>query len=613
MTDNKKMITCLIAVLFACSVVTSAETHKLKRIGVNTFAQVKGDIPTAEVMKTIADKYAGDIKFGLDQVGMGTTYLAFLEQLRAAKFTEKSIPVGDKFYWMFFRVKGKVMIWEDVQWAGQKPLEVFSFPVSIDSKNYEFIIPKPCGNIALYKALDSFGNPLALRAGNLEKFPAAQAGAGAAGKPAAGQGTVAGKPPAAQGLVGGKPAAGQGTVGGKPPGAKGETPVKPAGAAAGAPGVVGAVSGAVAPVVTPTVAPLAVCDMRVSPAKANINDPITVDMSGCQNAVRMDVEVYTAINDPITVDMSGSQNAVGMDVDGYTAEETKIRSHTMTPDAAKWQTRFDKPGEYIFRGRAFNADGKCCENPCESRVIINAPPVCKLLTSCLPCEDYVGKTIAFDANGSTDVDGQVVKASFQLTDATGTVIDSFVKTAKPFIWEKVMTKAGTYAISVVVFDDMGAPSTNTDPCRVAFDVTQKRFFFLAEVGGLLAKGTYTAYLFGRLGMMWSLFPDAMDVIIRLGGALPLHGDPWKSFFMADAIANFHIGPAVYIDLGLGYTGKEQNVRKSGVDLIGAFGLNVFNNYSSAGSVFAEVRVPVITTDRSFDEHHKILLGFRYIF
>ncbi len=105
-------------------------------------------------MKTIAEKYAGDIKFGFDKVGMGEVYLPFIEQLRAASFTEKAIAVGDRFPWMLFRVRGQVKVWEDVEWAGKAPLDVFSFHVLKDNKDYEFVIPKPCGNIALYKVTE---------------------------------------------------------------------------------------------------------------------------------------------------------------------------------------------------------------------------------------------------------------------------------------------------------------------------------------------------------------------------------------------------------------------------------------------------------------------------
>jgi hypothetical protein len=425
---------------------------------------------------------------------MGDVYLPFIDQLNSAAFLEKAIPVGDKFYWMLFRIKGKVKVWEDVEWAGKKPLEVFSFTVKKDNKNYEFVIPKPCGNIALYKVSEA---------------------------------------------------------------------VK-------------------------IIPPAAICNLLVTPAKANVNEMITVDMSGTKNATTMDVEVFTA-------------------------QGTKITSHAFTPASPKWQTKFDRPGEYVFKAKAINEEGKISENPCQAKVAINFPPVCKLWTSCLPCEDYVGKPIVFDANGSTDVDGQIVKASFEITDEAGNVIDSFMDTEKPFVWEKVFKKAGKYGVNVVVFDDMGAPSSNADPCRITLDVTQKRFFFLAELGGLLARGTYTGYIFGRLGLMWNLVPDAMDIILRAGGALPSRGVPWKAFFMGDLLMNFHLGPSVYAEAGIGCSTKEQEDRKNGLDLVGAFGLNIFNNYRHAGSVFAEVRAPIITKDRSFDKHHKLLLGFRYIF
>jgi len=490
----KKVVLGMIVLLLVFSIASYAETKKLTRIGVNTFAQIRGNIPTAQVLKILVEKYAVDIKYGFNQVGMGDVYLPFIDQLNSAAFLEKAIPVGDKFYWMLFRIKGKVKVWEDVEWAGKKPLEVFSFTVIKDNKNYEFVIPKPCGNIALVKVSEA---------------------------------------------------------------------VK-------------------------IIPPAAICNLLVTPAKANVNEMITVDMSGTKNATTMDVEVFTA-------------------------QGTKITSHAFTPASPKWQTKFDRPGEYVFKAKAINEDGKISENPCQAKVAINFPPVCKLWTSCLPCEDYVGKPIVFDANGSTDVDGQIVKASFEIIDEAGNVIDSFMDTEKPFVWEKVFKKAVKYGVNVVVFDDMGAPSSNADPCRITLDVTQKRFFFLAELGGLLARGTYTGYIFGRLGLMWNLVPDAMDIILRAGGALPSRGDPWKAFFMGDLLMNFHLGPSVYADAGIGYSSKEQDVRKNGLDFVGAFGLNIFNNYRHAGSIFAEVRVPIITKDRSFDEHHKLLLGFRYIF
>ena len=491
---NKKFVVFLFILLAIGLATSSAETKKWRVTGANTFARVKGDIPTAEVMKMLADKYAGDIKLGFEQAGQGDLYLPFMDALKAAKFSAKSLPVGTTFPWMLFRVNAKVKVWQEVEWAGKKPLDVFTFEVGRDSRIYEFAIPRPCGNIALLSVTS----------------------------------------------------------------------------------------------VMKVVIPPAVCAVAVSPAKANLNEPVTVDMSGTKDAATMEVEIFNA-------------------------QGAKVGSHAFTPAAAKWQTKFDKPGEYVFKAKAVNAEGKAAANPCQTKVFINTPPVCKLWTSCLPCKDYVGKPITFDANGSTDADGQVVKAVFEILDPAGAVLDTYTAAQKPFAWQKTFTKPGTYGVNVVVFDDMGAASANTDPCKLTFEVTQKKFFYLAEAGGLLARGTYTGYFFGRLGMLWSLVPDTVDFILALGPAIPTQGKPWKVVFLANAIANFHLGPAVYVGAGFGYSTKEQDIRKSGFDLVGQFGVNLFKTVNAAGSIFTEMRVPALTSDRPFNDHYKLLLGFRYIF
>ena len=490
---SKKIMVFLVVLLAIGLVGAYAETKKWTRTGAHTFARIQGKVPTAGVMKTLAEKYAGDIKIGLDMVGQSDMVEPVLAALKEGVFTEASLPPGEKFAWMFFRLNNKVKVWEDVEWAGKKPLDVFLFDVKTPTKIVTYAMPRPCGNLAYYKSVDII-------------------------------------PPA----------------------------------------------------------PLATCMMTVSPLKVNLNEPITVDMCGTQNAAAMSVDVF---------------NAQGV----------KIGSHAFTPGDCKWKTAFDAAGTYVFKANATNADGILSSNPCEVSAYVNVPPVCKLWTSCLPCEDYVGRPITFDANGSTDADGQVVKAVFELTDETGNVLDTYTAAAKPFTWQKVLNKAGKYGIAVSVFDDMGAVSSSADPCKIAFDVTQKKFFWVAELGGLLARGTYTGFFFGRLGMLWAVSPDVLDIILTMGPAIPTQGSPWKVFFMGNVVANLHLGPSVYVGAGLGYTTKEQDVRKSGMDLVGQFGVNIFNNYTSAGSIFAEARIPVITADRPVDDHYKLLLGFRYIF
>jgi hypothetical protein len=288
-----------------------------------------------------------------------------------------------------------------------------------------------------------------------------------------------------------------------------------------------------------------------------------------------------------------------------------VASQTLTPESPKWQIKFDKPGEYVFKATALNLQDVVSTDTYQVKTYINSPPVCKLWTSCLPCKDYVGRMIAFDASGSTDPDGEIVKAVFEITDASGHVVDTFTKTDKPLLWEKTFLKAGVYMITATVFDNAGAVSPASDACRVSFEVTQKKLLWLLEAGPLVARGTFTAYGFIRGGIFYWLSPDRFSFVASVGGAVPFQGEPWKFMSLANALVNVHAGP-MFIGGGLGYSSKEQNTRKSGLDVVGNIGVDVFNNWTSTGSIFFEFRSP-LGSNRSFDEHYKFALGFRMVF
>ena len=332
--------------------------------------------------------------------------------------------------------------------------------------------------------------------------------------------------------------------------------------------------------------PLPVYSLAITPEKANLNDPITIDMSG-------------------------SKNVEGIIVDVLNAKGETVASQKLTPESPKWQIKLDKPGEYTFKAKTLDLKDIVLPNALQAKTYINSPPVCKLWTSCLPCEDYVGRPIVFDASGSTDPDGEIVKAVFEITDPAGQVVDTFTKTDKPLLWEKTFWKAGVYTITATVFDNAGAVSSASDPCRLSFEVTQNKFFWLIEAGPLLARGTSTVYGFVRGGIFYWLTPNKLSFVASAGGAIPAQGDPWKFMFLANALVNVHAGP-VFVGGGLGYSSKEQNTRKSGLDVVGNIGVDVFNNWTSVGSIFFEFRSP-LGSNRSFDKHHKFALGFRMVF
>jgi hypothetical protein len=472
--------------VFFLVVQLSAEVKKIKSMGEYTFARVRGKIPTAEVMKMLVDRYAEDIRVGFEQAGYTDICQPFIEQLKSAQFEDTTWNIGETVQWMLFRSKGKIKVTGELEWAGKKPVEVFAVKVKVGFKTYTFIIPKPCGNIALK--------------GMIEEIPEA------------------------------------------------------------------------------------ICDLKVAPAKANINDPITVDMSGSQQAKSLRVDVF---------DKQGN----------------KVAAKDLTPEAARWQTKLDKPGEYTFKGVAINFADKASVNPCEGKVYINFPPVAKVVPSCIDCKDFVGRPLTFDASGSSDPDGEVTRVAFELTDANGQVVDSFVDTEKPFTWEKTLYKEGNYTVSVTAYDNDGAISSPTDDSRKTMNVTRKKLFVMIEGGPLLAHGSYQTYLYLRSGLFTWINPDKLSLTFSAGAGIPLKGTPWKSIIMVELLGNVHFGQ-FYLGVGPGFTTKEQRTRKNGVDAVGQIGYTFFHNYLRMAHIFFEFRAPV---GRSFEDHHKMALGLRYNF
>jgi len=485
-SKNIHVLICVVLIL-VLSVGVSAEVKKIKSLGQFTFVRVRGEIPTAEVMKMLAERYAQDIRIGFEQAGMGEIYQPFIDQLKTTQFEDSTWNIGETVQWMLFRSQGKVKVSGPLEWAGNKPVESFTVKVKVGYKTYTFMIPKPCGNIAYVGMVEEIQE--------------------------------------------------------------------------------------------------AICNLKVSPAKANINDPITVDMSGSQNAKSLKVEI---------VDKQGN----------------KVASKELSPDSARWQTKLDKPGEYVFKGTAINMANKSSANPCEARVYINYPPVAVVVPSCEICREYVGRPITFDASRSSDPDGEVTRVAFELKDSNGRVVDSAVVNQKPYIWEKTLYEAGQYTISVTAYDNDGAASILTSDSSKIIKVTRKTFFIAAEAGSLFAHGSsYSPYVFARVGMFMWLNPDKLSLTFTSGAGCPTEGWPWKAIIMTELLGNFHIGK-FYIGAGPGFTTEEQDVRECGVDAVGQVGLTLFDNYKNMGQLFFEFRAPI---GRNFDDHHKMGIGFRLNF
>lgn len=313
------------------------------------------------------------------------------------------------------------------------------------------------------------------------------------------------------------------------------------------------------------------------------------------------------LEDSLFIDMSGSQNAESMEVDVFNPEGDRIDTIRLTPESSTSEIKLDAPGEYIFKGKAFNSEGKPSENPCEAQVYINYPPICKL--DSLYYEDYVMESFLLDASASTDPDGEVVKAHFEVNDESWNLLDSFTANRKPFLWNKAFEKEGIYTIPVVVSDDFGAVS---EPVQVQIVVRSKRVFLMVDGGTLFARGSpYGGYAVSRLGLVIKIAPRTLDFILSGGGGQVLISDPWRSFFTANILLNAHIGPA-FLGVGAGITTKIREDRNPDGELIANVGFELSGKHQTRRSFFLEVRGPV-GKGRVFSAHHKLMIGFRFLF
>jgi hypothetical protein len=323
----------------------------------------------------------------------------------------------------------------------------------------------------------------------------------------------------------------------------------------------------------------ATCSMTVSPAKVNIGDEITVDLSGSTCATKFEVTIFH--------------------------EGNQIAFKEVTEPILKF--KFDKSGNYKVTAKAFNVDGVASEGECEGKFSINYPPVCDLKVT--PVKGYVGQAFKLDASGSTDKDGQVVKADFTIKDKAGAEVDKKTVTPPPLIWDLRFKKTGIYKIWLKVTDDFNAVSANN--CEMEVKV-RKRLFGLFEIGPMLAKGTYTGYVFARLGFSYLIVPERLSLIVSGGGALKLAGDRFKNHFLSNVLLNLHM-KSLFVGAGLGYSTAVRDDWGGGIDAVGNIGFDIYDNgFNKKAAIFGEVRL-ALRKDLDISDAHELLLGFRYIF
>ncbi len=148
---NKHWVFLMVGIFFVFSLNAVSQTKKLERVGQFPLVKIDASAPAEEIMRSLAEEHAADIRYGFDLAGFGDLYLPFMEQVKQSAYEEKDIAVGDVMQWMLFRSQGKVKVVRNLEWAGREPLPVYTFSVDKAGNHYAFVMPKACGNISLWK------------------------------------------------------------------------------------------------------------------------------------------------------------------------------------------------------------------------------------------------------------------------------------------------------------------------------------------------------------------------------------------------------------------------------------------------------------------------------
>lgn len=148
------IVSILIFCLLFAFVSLSAE-EEVNQLGMHPFYKSR-DLKKDDLLK-IATEKAEEVKAGFEQAGYVELFDDFIAQLKTADIETIEVNPGDKIDWMIFKKRKKVEIKKDVVWTAKTPFTAYRFVISkeVDEggkkirKDYEFIVPKVCGNISL--------------------------------------------------------------------------------------------------------------------------------------------------------------------------------------------------------------------------------------------------------------------------------------------------------------------------------------------------------------------------------------------------------------------------------------------------------------------------------
>lgn len=120
---------------------------EITRLGAN--ACRRPPLKTGEELKQLIGELRGPIQDLLKEAAYAGNPEDLFGAVADGKFTEKDYPVGQKLQWMMTqKKKGQYSLIHNAVWAGKQPLHGYEITFVSNWRNYTFLVPSICGNLA---------------------------------------------------------------------------------------------------------------------------------------------------------------------------------------------------------------------------------------------------------------------------------------------------------------------------------------------------------------------------------------------------------------------------------------------------------------------------------
>lgn len=323
-------------------------------------------------------------------------------------------------------------------------------------------------------------------------------------------------------------------------------------------------------------------------------------VSSCNMTIKMLGECAT-VGETVAVDLNESQGLSNIKI-SVSPEGAQINAN----GELAWNVVFASPGEYTI-----TAEGQACDGQivtCKSETI-KVVPALELQVAVDPSCNVTRKPVTIKATATA---GTLAKVTVK--DENGAVVLQQDNPIGPITFTS--KHPGVFHVEAVANGECNQTKTAMGDIRFEKPILSP-FYLIAEAGVMMAKGTYSAYLYPRFGAGVWLSENLLSLELLPGAGLSLGGEAFHNFLMIDARLALHPGQA-YLAAGIGLSGKvrdaepglDTGVWESDFDL--SFAAGYYLTAARNMAVIGEFRMP-IGEDMPIKYNHAFQLGFRYLF